>query len=117
MALGGGGGETHARDPQGRHADAGEKVAAFHEDQVEIRSFPHKQDSRRTLARYCRNSIPCVRVRIQIGDWPRRHSCARSHSLSSRSLLYPCPQPAPALTAVGAQITGPAIAGSTAPTP
>jgi hypothetical protein len=29
MALGGGGGEAHARDPQGRHADAGEEVTGF----------------------------------------------------------------------------------------
>jgi hypothetical protein len=70
-----------------------------------------------TLARCCLNSIPCAKIRIRFGEWPRRHSCARSHSLSSHSLPYPCPQLAPAPTAVGAQITAPAIAGSTAPTP
>jgi hypothetical protein len=53
-----------------------------------------------------------------IGEGPRRHSCARSRSLSSHSLLYPSPYPSPrlarALAAAGAQITAPAIAGSTA---
>jgi hypothetical protein len=84
---------------------------------MDARKRASAANPRWSVARYCRNSIPCARVRIQIGDWPRRHSCARSRSLSSHSLLYPCPQPAPVLTAVGARITAPAIAGSTAATP
>jgi hypothetical protein len=67
---------------------------------------------------FSENASKSANLKIGSGSaHARRHSCARSRSLSSHSLLYPPPRVGGALTAVGAQIMAPAIAGSTAATP
>ena len=67
---------------------------------------------------FSENASKSANVKIGSGSaHARRRSCARSRSLSSHSLLYPSPRLGGALTAVGAQITAPAIAGSIAATP